>query len=303
MDKDQEKSNQYSMRNPLKQYPAPEFPRQLQDRPGLTCKMTPEPDHGEESYKGFGRLKNRKALITGGDSGIGRAIAIAYAREGADVAINYLPEEERDAQEVIALIRAEGRKGIAIPGDIIHENFCQEMIKTASTELGGLDILVNNAGRQTAIDSIQDLTTEQFDNTFKVNVYALFWITKTALKYLPPGAAIINTTSIEAFNPEKNLLDYTQTKASIVAFTKSLSKQIINKGIRVNAVAPGPIWTPLQPSGGQPQEEVQKFGSDSILKRPGQPAEVAPLYVFLASQESSYITGEVMGVTGGMMPV
>lgn len=285
------------------QYPEPKFPKQPQKRPGLTSEMKPIPDHGEESYKGSGRLSGRKALITGGDSGIGRAIAIAYAREGADIAINYLPEEEKDAQEVIELIEAEGRKAIAIPGDIINEEFCQKMVERASQELGGLDILVNNAGRQTAIDSIQDLTTEQFDNTFKVNVYALFWITKAALNYLRPGSAIINTTSIEAFNPEENLLDYAQTKASIVAFTKSLSKQIIEKGIRVNAVAPGPIWTPLQPSGGQPQEEVQKFGSDSILKRPGQPAEVAPLYVFLASQEASYITGEVMGVTGGMMPV
>lgn len=303
MNEGREKNDQYSMRNPLNQYPKPEFPEQPQERPGKTKSMRPIPDHGEESYKGLGRLKGRKALITGGDSGIGRAIAIAYAREGADIAINYLPEEEEDAQEVIKLIEAEGRKAIPLPGDIIHEDFCQQMVKKAAQELGGLDILVNNAGRQTAVDGIENLSTQQFDNTFKVNVYALFWITKAALHHLRPGSAIINTTSIEAFEPEENLLDYAQTKAAIVAFTKSLSKQIIEKGIRVNAVAPGPIWTPLQPSGGQPQEQVQKFGSSSLLQRPGQPAEVAPLYVFLASQEASYITGEVMGVTGGMMPV
>lgn len=303
MSQEQQINDQFTMRNPLTQYPGPDFKKQPQERPGTTFEMQPMPDHGERSYKGFGRLKNRKALITGGDSGIGRAIAIAYAREGADVAINYLPEEEQDAKEVIALIEAEGRKAVAIPGDIIHEEFCKEMVQKAKEELGGIDILVNNAGRQTAVKSIEELTTEQFDNTFKVNVYAMFWITKEALKSMKPGSAIINTTSIEAFDPEKLLLDYAQTKASIVAFTKSLSKQVIEKGIRVNAVAPGPIWTPLQPSGGQPQENVQEFGSGSILKRPGQPAELAPMYVLLASQEASYITGEVMGVTGGMMPV
>ncbi len=296
-------SNQYEKRNPLDQYPRPPFPRQPQDRPGSVNKMDPEPDHGEESYQGFGRLKGRKALITGGDSGIGRAVAIAYAREGADVAINYLPAEEKDAQEVIKLIEAEGRKAVAIPGDISKESFCKELVEKAVEGLGGLDILVNNAGRQTAQKSIEELTTEQFDNTFKVNVYALFWISKAALPHLDAGAAIINTTSIQAFDPSEMLLDYAQTKSCIVAFTKALAQQVAEKGIRVNAVAPGPFWTPLQPTGGQPQEKIEKFGSTTPLGRPGQPAEIAPMYVLLASQEASYITGEVMGVTGGMMPV
>ncbi len=296
-------SNQYEKRNPLDQYPRPPFPRQPQDRPGSVNKMEPEPDHGEESYQGFGRLKGRKALITGGDSGIGRAVAIAYAREGSDVAINYLPSEEKDAQEVIKLIEAEGRKAVSLPGDISKESFCKELVEKAVEGLGGLDILVNNAGRQTAQKSIEELTTEQFDNTFKVNVYALFWISKAALPHMDAGSALINTTSIQAFEPSEILLDYAQTKSCIVAFTKALAQQVAEKGIRVNAVAPGPFWTPLQPTGGQPQEKIEKFGSSTPLGRPGQPAEIAPMYVLLASQESSYITGEVMGVTGGMMPV
>ena len=295
--------NQYTKQNPLEQYPKPPFPRQPQDRPGSVHKMDPEPDHGEESYQGFGRLEGRKALITGGDSGIGRAVAIAYAREGADVAINYLPGEEGNAQEVVKLIEAEGRKAITVPGDISDESFCKKMVEDAVKGLGGLDILVNNAGRQTATKSIDELTTEQFDNTFKVNVYALFWISKAALPHMDAGSAIINTTSIQAFDPSEMLLDYAQTKSCIVAFTKALAQQIAEKGIRVNAVAPGPFWTPLQPSGGQPQDKIEKFGSSSAFGRPGQPAEIAPMYVLLASQEASYITGEVMGVTGGMMPV
>ncbi|MBC6993968.1 SDR family oxidoreductase [Neolewinella lacunae] len=288
--------------NPLTQYPQPPFPRQPQSRPGDIHKMDPEPDHGEESYVGTGRLQGRKALITGGDSGIGRAAAIAYAREGADVAINYLPSEEQNAREVIKLIQDAGQKAVAIPGDISQESFCQQLVEGAVAELGGLDILVNNAGRQTSQQSILDLTTEQFDNTFKVNVYALFWITKAALPHLEPGATIINTASVQSYDPSESLLDYAQTKACIVSFTKSLAQQVAEKGIRVNAVAPGPFWTALQPSGGQPQEKVQQFGASTALKRPGQPVECSPLYVLLASQESSYITGEVMGITGGTMP-
>ena len=295
--------NQYTKQNPLEQYPKPPFPRQPQDRPGSTDRMDPVPDHGEKSYQGFGRLEGRKALITGGDSGIGRAVAIAYAREGADVAINYLPSEESNAKEVVELIEAEDKKAVAIPGDISDESFCKTLVEKAVEQLGGLDILVNNAGRQTAQKSIQDLTTEQFDNTFKVNVYALFWICKAALPHMDPGSAIVNTTSIQAFDPSAPLLDYAPTKSSIVAFTKALAQQVAEKGIRVNAVAPGPFWTPLQSSGGQPQDKIEKFGSSTAFKRPGQPAEVAPLYVLLASQESSYITGEVMGITGGQMPV
>ncbi len=287
------------LQNPLDMYPKPPFKEQPQEFPGLASKMNPVPDHGEKSYRGSGKLSGRKALITGGDSGIGRAAAIAYAREGADVAINYLPAEESDAREVIELIKAEGRKAIAISGDIRDEAFCKKLVQEAVSQLGGLDILVNNAGKQVAQPSIEDITTEQFDSTFKTNVYAPFWITKEALKHLPAGAAIINTSSIQAYEPSKNLLDYAQTKACNVAFTKSLAKQVIKKGIRVNSIAPGPIWTPLQPSGGQPQEDIPSFGEQSVFGRPGQPAELAATFVLLASQESSYTTGEVYGITGG----
>lgn len=261
--------------------------------------MIPVPDHGETSYRGTGRLTGRKALITGGDSGIGRAVAIAYAREGADVVINYLPEEQPDADEVIKLIEAEGRKVFAIPGDIRSEEFCQQLVKEAADKLGGLDILVNNAGRQQFNESIRTLSTEDFDATFKTNVYAMFWITKAALEYLPRGASIINTSSVQAFKPSDILLDYAQTKAAIVAFTKSLAKQLGGDGIRVNAVAPGPYWTVLQSSGGQPMEKVKQFGADSPMGRPGQPVEIAPLYVTLASTESSYSSGQVWCSDGG----
>lgn len=280
-------------------YPTPPFAEQPQTPPGLASKMIPVPDHGETSYRGSGRLTGRKALITGGDSGIGRAVAIAYAREGADVAINYLPEEESDAAEVIKLIEAEGRKAIAIPGDIRSEAFCQQLVEEAVKGLGGLDILVNNAGRQQFNESILTLSTEDFDATFKTNVYAMFWITKAAVKHLPEGASIINTSSVQAYQPSPILLDYAQTKASIVAFTKSLAQQLGEKGIRVNAVAPGPYWTPLQSSGGQPQEKVQQFGTSAPLKRPGQPVEIAPLYVTMASPESSYSSGQVWCSDGG----
>jgi NAD(P)-dependent dehydrogenase (short-subunit alcohol dehydrogenase family) len=292
-------ANQFTKQNPVSQYPAAPFPQQHQDAPGLASKMTPRPDHGETTYKGSGRLMGRKALITGGDSGIGRAAAIAYAREGADVAINYLPAEEPDAREVIELIRAEGRKGVAIPGDIRDEGFCKRLVADAARQLGGLDIVVNNAGKQHAVESILDLKTDQFDSTFKTNVYAMFWITKAAMPHLRPGATIINTASVQAYDPSPNLLDYAQTKASIVAFTKALAKQVGKQGIRVNAVAPGPFWTPLQVSGGQPPSALEKFGSDTPMGRPGQPAELASVYVILASPESSYATGQVFGESGG----
>jgi hypothetical protein len=261
--------------------------------------MQPRPDHGETSYRGAGKLEGRKALVTGGDSGIGRAAAIAFAREGADVAIVYLPEEEKDAREVIELIEAAGRKAVAIPGDIKDEAFCTQLVETAASELGGLDILVNNAGKQRTQREIGEITSKQFDATLKTNLYAMFWITKAAEKRLPEGAAIINTASIQAVEPSEALLDYAMTKSAIVAFTKALSKQLIKKGVRVNAVAPGPVWTALQPSGGQTQEKVQHFGEGAPLGRPGQPVELAPVYVLLASQEASFITGEVYGVTGG----
>ncbi|MCZ4058398.1 SDR family oxidoreductase [Pantoea sp. LMR881] len=283
----------------LNEFPKPPFEEQPQNPPGLASKMIPVPDHGETSYRGTGRLTGRKALITGGDSGIGRAVAIAYAREGADVAINYLPEEEPDAAEVIKLIQAEGRKAIALPGDIRSEAFCQQLVKDAVDQLGGLDILVNNAGRQQFNESIRTLSTEDFDATFKTNVYAMFWITKAAVDYLPRGASIINTSSVQAFKPSDILLDYAQTKAAIVAFTKALAQQLGEEGIRVNAVAPGPFWTVLQSSGGQPQEKVKQFGGSAPLGRPGQPVEIAPLYVTLASTETSYTSGQVWCTDGG----
>lgn len=281
------------------EYPVPPFKKQTQPMPGLASKMEPRPDHGETSYRGSGKLTGRKALITGGDSGIGRAVAIAYAREGADVAINYLPEEEADAAEVVKLIEAEGRKAVAIPGDIRTEAFCQQLVHQAAEQLGGLDILVNNAGRQQFNESIRTLSTEDFDATFKTNVYAMFWITKAALEYLPAGSSIINTSSVQAYKPSEILLDYAQTKAAIVAFTKSLAKQLGKEKIRVNAVAPGPYWTALQVSGGQPQEKVQQFGADTPLERPGQPAEIAPLYVTFAQVNNSFTSGQVWCSDGG----
>ena len=286
-------------RDPRDAYPRPPFNKQTQPAPGLAGQMEPRPDHGEASYRGSGRLMGRKALITGGDSGIGRAAAIAYAREGADVAIGYLPQEQSDADEVLAIIREAGRKAVALPGDIRDEAFCNRMVETAVREMGGLDILVNNAGMQRAQQSIADITTEQFDSTFKTNVYAPFWITRAALPHLKPGAAIIITASEQAYDPSAILLDYAQTKASNVAFSKALSKQLAGKGIRVNAVAPGPYWTALQPSGGAMPEALAEFGSKTSLGRPGQPVEIAPVYVLLASQESSFTTGQVFGASGG----
>lgn len=293
--------NQYAMQNPLTQYPQPDFKKQPQTAPGTIHDMDPAPDHGEKSYRGFGRLAGRKALITGGDSGIGRAVAIAFAREGADIVINYLPSEEQDAQEVISLIEAEGRKAVALPGDLQDESFCQQLISQTKESLGGIDILVNVAGKQTNQKDIAELTTEQFEATFRTNVFALFWLCKAALPHMPPGATIVNTASIQAYQPSQILLDYAPSKAAIVAFTKALAKQVLPKGIRVNAVAPGPFWTPLQPSGGQPQDAIETFGSEVPMKRPGQPAECASVYVLLASQESSFITGETYGITGGNM--
>lgn len=280
-------------------YPHPPFPAQEQPWPGLAGRMTPRPDHGESSYQGSGRLAGRRALITGGDSGIGRAAAIAYAREGADVAIIYLPQEEPDAREVVQLIQAAGRKAVPIPGDIRSEAFCQSLVDQAATRLGGLDILVNNAGRQHSHDSILDISTEQFDWTLRTNLYALFWITKAAIPHMPPGAAIVNTASVNAYDPAANLLDYAMTKAAIANFTKSLAKQMIERGIRVNAVAPGPFWTALQVSGGQTTQNVQTFGQQVPMGRPGQPAEIAHIYVDLVSTQASYVTGQIYGAMGG----
>ena len=285
--------------DPREKYPKPPFPKQQQPWPGLCGKMTPRPDHGEQTYRGSGRLMGRKALITGGDSGIGRAAAIAYAREGADVCINYLPAEEPDAKEVCDLIRDAGRKAVAIPGDIKDEAFCNRLVEQAVREMGGLDILVNNAARQVAQKSILDITTEQFDETFRTNVYAMFWITKAAIPHMKPGSTIINTASINSYDPSPKMLDYASTKGAILIFTKDLAKQLLEKGIRVNAVAPGPYWTALQVTGGQPPEDIPEFGKKAPMGRAGQPAELAGMYVLLASDESSYATGQVFAATGG----
>ena len=280
-------------------YPKPPFPKQQQPWPGLASKLDPRADHGEESYRGSGRLKGRKALITGGDSGIGRAAAIAFAREGADVAINYLPAEEPDAREVVDIIRASGRKAVAIPGDIKDETFCRQMVEKVAKDLGGLDILVNNAGRQIARESILDIKPEEFDETFKTNVYAMFWITQAAVPHMKPGSAIINTTSVNAYDPNDTMIDYAATKGAIMIFTKGLAKQLAEKGIRVNAVAPGPVWTPLQVTGGQIPDKIPEFGKSTPMGRAGQPAELAAIYVLLASHEASFCTGQVFGVEGG----
>ena len=289
----------HAMQDPRSQYPRPPFPRQPQAEPGLAGRMTPQPDHGEESYIGHGRLKGRRALITGGDSGIGRATAIAYAREGADVAIAYLPSEQADAQEVIALIEKAGVKALGLPGDVRDEGWNATMTARVVEAFGGLDILVVNAGHQQYREDVSEVSTADFDVTMKTNLYALHWLCQAAVPHLPPGAAIITTASVQAYEPSDILLDYATTKAGIVAYTKALAKQMIDKGVRVNAVAPGPFWTVLQPSGGQPQEKVEQFGAHSAFGRPGQPVEIAPVYVLLASQEASFVTGEVWGVTGG----
>ncbi|MDU4094294.1 MAG: SDR family oxidoreductase [Pantoea sp.] len=292
-------ADQNKMQNPLTQYYTGEYPKQRQPAPGIQQDMQPVPDCGEKSYRGSQRLEGRKALVTGADSGIGRAAAIAYAREGADVAINYLPAEQRDAEEVANYIREAGRKVVLIPGDISEEAFCKQLVTQAKEELGGLDILALVAGKQVAVEQIAELTTEQFRKTYETNVFSLFWITQAAIPLLPEGASIITTSSIQAYQPSPHLLDYASTKAAILAYTRALAKQVAEKGIRVNSVAPGPIWTALQIAGGQPQEKLPEFGKQTPMKRAGQPAELAGVYVYLASQESSYVTAEVHGVTGG----
>jgi NAD(P)-dependent dehydrogenase (short-subunit alcohol dehydrogenase family) len=287
------------MQDPRSKYPKPPFRKQNQPWPGLARDMDPKPDHGETSYVGSGRLAGRKALITGGDSGIGRAAAIAYAREGADVAINYFPSEEPDAREVLRLIEEAGRKGLALPGDLREEAFCQRMVAEAVRGLGGLDIVVCNAARQQARESILDISTADFDATMKTNIYAPFWIIKAALPHLKPGASIIGTTSEQAYDPSPDLYDYAQTKAATMNYVKSLAKQLGPKGIRVNGVAPGPIWTPLQISGGAAEEKYEKFGSTTVFGRPGQPVELASIFVQLAAEDASFATGNIYGSGGG----
>jgi NAD(P)-dependent dehydrogenase (short-subunit alcohol dehydrogenase family) len=287
------------LEDPRSKYPKPPFKKQSQTWPGLAARMEPPPDHGETSYKGSGRLLGRKALITGGDSGMGRAAAIAYAREGADVAINYFPTEEEDARDVIALIQEVGRKGIALPGDLRDEVFCQELVEKAVRMLGGLDIVVSNAARQQSFESILDISSEDFDATMKTNIYAPFWILKAAIPHLKPGSVIIGTASEQAYDPSPELYDYAQTKAATMSYVKSLAKQLGSKGIRVNGVAPGPIWTPLQVSGGASMDKLEKFGGHTPMGRPGQPAELASIYVQLAAADASFATGQIYGAAGG----
>lgn len=294
-------TSQYDMQDPVNQYPIIDIPAQKQSEPGLDSALVPLADHGVDTYVGSGRLKGRKALITGGDSGIGRAVAIAFAREGADVAINYLPSEQSDAEETQKVIEAAGVMSVLLPGDVTNEDFARGLPRQAAEKLGGLDILVNNASKQIFNEDFASIPTTQIVDMFTVNVFAMMWITQEALVYLPKGASIINTTSIQATQPSPGLIDYAATKAAILNFTKGLSQQLTPKGIRVNAVAPGPIWTPLQPSYGQSEEKLTSFGQNTPLGRAGQPAELAPTYVFLASQESSYISGEAIGVTGGRL--
>ena len=293
-------TDQYTFQNPVTRFESITPPAEHTPEPGLDADMGIKADRGETSYRGTGRLAGRKALITGSDSGIGAAVAIAYAREGADVALSYLPEEEEDAQVIKGLIEEAGRKAVCLPGDLKDADYCISVVQQAAEALGGLDILVNNAGKQVAVESLEELSDEQLDHTYKTNIYSFFRVTKEALKHLEPGSAIINSTSIQAYEPSPTLVDYASTKAAINNFTKGLAQQLAPKGIRVNAVAPGPIWTPLQPSGGQPKEALPEFGKSTPLGRAGQPTELAPAYVFLASAEASYVVGETLNVNGGM---
>lgn len=290
---------QQKLHNPLTAYHTGGFDEQPQPSPGLQSKLHPAPDCGEESYTGHERLQGRKALVTGGDSGIGRAAAIAFAREGADVAINYLPEEQSDAEEVARYIEECGRKAVLIPGDLREEEFCHSLVKEALDKLGGLDILALVGGYQCSESDITKIKTESIIRTFTTNVFSLFWIMQAAVPHLPAGASVITTSSIQAYRPSPDLSDYAASKAAIMAFTRSLARQLAPKGIRVNSVAPGPIWTPLQVTEAQPKGKLPVFGQDTPLKRAGQPVELAAVYVLLASEESSYTTAEVYGVTGG----
>jgi NAD(P)-dependent dehydrogenase (short-subunit alcohol dehydrogenase family) len=285
--------------DPTTKYPKPPQPEQQQPAPGLAAEMEPRPDHGEESYVGHGRLEGRRAIVTGADSGIGRAAAIAFAREGADVVLSYLESEQADADEVIALVEKAGQRAIAVPGDLSTEAGNTTLVARAVEELGGIDVVVSVAGYQQSVDDIADLSTEQFDETYRTNVYGLFWLCKAALPHLEAGASIITTSSVQAYTPSPHLLDYAGTKAAINAFSKGLAQQVAERGIRVNVVAPGPVWTPLQVAGGQPTDALPTFGEQAPLGRAGQPAELAAAYVYLASEEASYTTGSTLSVTGG----
>jgi NAD(P)-dependent dehydrogenase (short-subunit alcohol dehydrogenase family) len=292
-------TDQTTQQNPTEQAAKPPFPEQEQNLPGLEVEMRPAPDYGVDTYKGTGRLTGKTAIITGGDSGIGRAVAVAFAREGADVLISYLPAEERDAQETLQVVKDTGRNGIGMAGDITQEEQCRQLVERAVGEFGHLDVLVNNAAFQMTHSNIQELSSEEFEHTYRTNVFAMFYLCKAALPRMREGGSIINVASVEAYKPEPMLLAYSSTKGAIVTFTKSLAQEAIQSGIRVNAVAPGPVWTPLIPAT-MPPDQVKQFGGQSPIGRPAQPSELAPAFVFLASAESSYVAGEVLGVHGGM---
>ncbi|MFF0886355.1 SDR family oxidoreductase [Streptomyces sp. NPDC003456] len=283
--------------HPGEQHPNPEFPSQDQPHPGWTGPMDPPPDHGEESYRGSGKLEGRKAVITGGDSGIGRAVALAFAREGADVLFTYLDDEKDDAAETVRLVESAGRRAVAVSCDIREEDNCRALIDSAVQEFGRIDVLVNNAAYQMSQpDGIEAISTEQFDRVMRTNLYGMFWLCKLAVPHIPEGGSIINSTSVQAYKPSPHLLDYATTKGAIVTFTQGLAQMLIERGIRVNAVAPGPVWTPLIPA---TMPDTQEFGKQAPIGRPAQPAEMAPAYVFLASQDASYITAEIVNATGG----
>ena len=288
------------LQNPVDAYFTGEFPKQRQPAPGVEQQMTPRPDTGEESYRGLGRLKGRRALVTGGDSGIGRAVAVAFSREGADVAINYLASEQPDAETLRDDIEAHEGRIVLLPGDLSREATCREVVRETVRQLGGVDILVLNAGTQTALHGIEELSTEQLVRTFETNVFAMYWMAQEALPHLAEGASIIITASAEYYTPNKLLLDYAASKSAVTAFGVALSKYLLDKGVRVNSVCPGPTWTPLEVSGGNPDEDIPRHGADTPLERAAQPAEMAGIYVFLASSEASYITGEIYGITGGL---
>ncbi|MFW0872334.1 glucose 1-dehydrogenase [Rhodococcoides corynebacterioides] len=293
-------TDQYTFTDPVTQYRQEGFPEQRQDPPGLAADLEPRADHGERSYRGTGRLTGRKALVTGADSGIGRAVAIALAREGADVVLNYLPSEEQDAQEVAELVREAGRTAVLAPADLTDEQATRGLVRTTVDAFGGIDLLVAVAGKQQYVEKLEDLTPEQFDATFKTNVYSLFWIVQEAVPHMPAGSTIVTTSSIQAYTPSPGLVDYATTKMAVNTMSKALAQQLAPRGIRVNVVAPGPFWTPLQASGGQPTSALPEFGQETPLGRAGQPAELAAAYVYLSSAESSYVTGDTLNVNGGM---
>ena len=292
-------ADQLTFQDPVTRFPDISPPKQHQPEPGLDQELIPRTDRGQHSYRGTGRLRGRKALITGADSGIGAAVAIAFAREGADIAMSYVAEEEKDAKVIQKIIEDIGRRAILLPGDLTSRAACERLVEGAVEKLGGLDALVNNAGRQIAVERIEDLPDEQWVETFDTNIHSIYRITQAALAHMPAGSTIVNTTSVQAYQPSTHLLDYAATKAAINNFTKGLSQSLAPRGIRVNAVAPGPIWTPLQVSDGQPKDALPKFGKNTPLGRAGQPTEVAPAYVFLTSAESSYVIGETLNVNGG----